>query len=466
MPRKKAFSIKASLISKLSESTGKTFSVVASLSNSDVDFKKFELASFGCKSCKSEFAAVKGSEPFCVVCSSDKVIPVKVSAKIENLAKIDKSELAAIECSHCHVNNILSITTASMLDTKMNCVQCGTELEYELPDEESSDDVDLPNPNIVTDNLSDEEDTIDFTESAEVYDEHLPPAEPSVSIDTAIETKQVKTPTVTEQKITTSDTQILEGEEFPLLEVTDGDLELSRFGDVIVASKNNVPVATLSKDNCSAEHANYFHSKSFTNGINHVVKTQGASKALASFNFELTKVKLPVPQIIESRVSKQVTASTQELSTKLKELSEDFQQCLSLAAVGLNKNYFKGKQNVLKASLIDNLKAAGLRNPEKLVASCFAQHSNSAHKTLLEIANSLMSKTVEARNELAEAFGEINEIDEDDSDTDYNSDTDSSSLESRLETASISVQRKPQQIAVASVQEIVSSARANHIKLF
>ncbi len=509
MPQKKSYLVKASLIGKLTKTTGRTFSVVASLSNSDVNLKKSELASFGCKICKSEFAALKGTEPFCVICSSDKVTEIESSTKIENLAKTDESELAAIECSHCHTHNVLSMETAKLLDTKLHCVQCGTEVEYSLDDDtdEIQDDTedtlvntdddqvddledgtaeenDLPNADIVTDDLSEDEDNVDFTEAAEVYDEKLPPAEPEVKIDTAIETKPVSTETITEQdvKLATGDNSIekvlvngdigsdkieITEEEFPLLQVTSGELEISRIADKIIAFQGGVPVAVLTKANITnVEHASSFHSESFTRAIKHVIKKNGVIAGLATFNFDVTKVKLPVSQVIETRVQEQVTASTESLTAKIKDVAEDFQQCLQLAAVGLNKNYWKGKQNVLKASLIDNLKALNVRNAEKLIASCFAQHSNESTKTLLEVANSLMAKTVEARNELAEAFGEINDID-DEEDFDSENDSETDELESRLETASYSVnKRKPQELVAASVTELASSTRRTHGKLF
>lgn len=488
MSRKNPYVVKASLVSKTTASKGKLFSVVATLSNKDFDQKKYELAKYGCKSCKTEFAAIKGKEPFCVVCSSTQVNEIKSSTKIENLKKIPESSLASVHCGNCQTHNVITLETAHMLDTKMHCVECGTEMEYKLDDDE-----DLENTDIVTDDdsLVDTDEVIQDedvevseeetdTEEAELNDNDetgTDEPETNTNIDTALETEKVKLPSIEKQepvKTETSDTSITDDgagagkidlsdtDEFDLIDVVEGQLEIYRSANTIVASKAGVPVAILEEANCTADHAGMFNANSFIKAIKYTASQQG-DKALASFNFTNTKVKLPIPKIIESKVNEKVTASTLEAETKLQSLNEDFQHCLQLASAGLNKGFWKGKENVLKASFIENLETVGVRNAESLVSKVFAQHAQTYHIQLLETANTLMSKSLELRNELAETLGEVNYTDDEDYDG-------NEELEARLESASLSIvpiqKAKPVKLVTSSVSDIVSTLKNSTGRVF
>lgn len=513
MSRKKAHLIKAGLITKVAKSTGKLFSVVAAVSTDKLNLKKIEMASFGCTTCKSEFAGIKTTKPFCVVCGSDEVNEIK-SKPIENLAKVEEKDLAGIHCASCGTHNIVSMETAHLLDTKMSCVQCGTDIEYQLDDEDDEalsddlevddvEDTELENVDIpeVSEDEDEEDDTLDldsdetdFTETSELNEnDHTGTDAPEkdTKVNTAIDAPKTKTPDVTEQDKDTapikpatasekpvtltdngtgSDKLEVKTEELCLVNVVEGKLELERYGEKIVASISNVPVAVLHKDN-SKENAGIFHSKSMLDAIRFESKRNSPEKALASFNFEFTKVNVPLPEIVDKKVEASLKGKNEEVATKLKDLSEDFQQCISLASVGLSKGAFKGKVNVLKASLTENLTAMGVRNAKQVVAKIFNQHSTEYHKTLIETANLLMAKSIEARNELAETLGEINPLEELDEDYDEEMEDDESDiLESRLEKASVSVRSNVTRLPIAetsSVQKLTSIIKqSNNGKLF
>jgi len=511
MSRKKAHLIKAGLITKVAKTTGKLFSVVAAVSTDKLNLKKIEMASFGCKTCKSEFAGIKSTMPFCVVCGSDEVNEIK-NKPIENLAKVAEKDLAGIHCASCGTHNIVSMETAHLLDTKMSCVQCGTDIEYQLDEDEdaisedleieetdSPEDDELENVDIPEVDEEEEEDTLDldsdetdFTETSELNEnDHTGSDAPAkdTKVNTAIESPKVKTPEVTEQDKdaavirpavenskpatltdtgTGDDKLVVKTEELCLVNVVEGKLELERYGEKIVATIKGVPVAVLHKDSAK-ENAGIFHSKSMLDAIKFETKRSTPEKALAAFNFEFAKVSVPLPEIVDKKVEASLKGKNEEVAAKLKDLAEDFQQCISMASVGLSKGAFKGKFNILKASLTENLEALNVRNAKQVVAKIFSQHSNEYHKTLIETANMLMAKSIEARNELAETLGELNPLDDLDEEME---DDESDVLESRLEQASSkkvtasNVTRLPF-AETSSVKQLTSIVKqANNGKLF
>lgn len=501
MSQKKPYLVKASLVNKVAKTKGKIFSVIAAVSTDNLNLKKIETATFGCKQCKTQFAAIAGTEPFCVTCSSSEVDEIK-KVPFENLAKIKESELAGVECKNCHTHNVISMETAHLLDTKMHCVQCGTEIEYSLDDDDEAledDDVVVDDTTFDPEEMESEEeiedDETDFTETSELNEnDHIGTDAPEnkTNVDTALDGEKVKLPGVTEQEENkqpvesntfeneddVENTELtdqgvggegldIDSEEVDLIDVVEGSLSFERVGQKIVATINNVPVAVLHKEK-AVENAGVFNSNSFINAINFEATRNGSSaqKALASFNFDFTKVKIPLPNILNTRVEAKVKECASTYETKAKTLSEDFQQCIALAAVALNKGSLKGKVNTLKASFVENLRSCGVRNPEKLVSSIFKQHSEDYHKLLIETANNFMAKSLDARNELAEMLGEVNPVDDLDEEMMDDEYEDDNILESRLERASVTAKTKPVQkvksipetssvsIAVSSIKEM------------
>lgn len=510
---RKAHLVKAGLLTKVAKSTGKNFTILSSATNKGLNFKKIETATFGCADCKTEFASIKGHEPFCVTCSSANVKEISSATNKEDLASYKSDEVASVQCNNCQSFNILSMQTATMLDSKLNCVQCGTEISYELPE----DDDELENPDIATDELEIEDTELDTNdgsvedlditntddadmgddveddieseedENAEVSDVNDNPAigtdapEKNTNLDSALDAPKEKLPEVTEQEKpegSTTETKVgdegisneplkapAESEEIALLDLVEGSLVFERYGEKIVASVKNTPVAILAKVNALPQHAAYFNSKTLIPAIEQTAKISNIKDALASFNFELTKVKIPVPAIVQSRVKAEVAKVESEVTSKLKELKDDYKQCLSLASVGLSKKFWKGKTNIIKTSLIENMEACGVRNAEKIVSKVFIQHSNEYHRTLLETAEMLMSNSIEHRNEIAETLNVSNfiEDDEDLDDNDSENNYDGEDIEARLEKASISApttkQVQVKTLAVANVTSIVKDLR-------
>jgi hypothetical protein len=140
-------------------------------------------------------------------------------------------------------------------------------------------------------------------------------------------------------------------------------------------------------------------------------------------------------------------------------LGSDFEQCLGIASVGLNKDFFKGKSNALKVGLYNELSNAGVHKPAALVQRVFAQYSQAFVATLVETAQELMGKSVEVRNQLAETLGSINTLAMNDEDDEENLDDDGIEVTARLNGAALRPERKPvasrgnQMVSIAALRK-------------
>jgi hypothetical protein len=230
---------------------------------------------------------------------------------------------------------------------------------------------------------------------------------------------------------------------------------------VLVASINNLPVATLEKAN-AGENQNVFFSRQLISAIKHSAKKVGAEKALSSFGFELAKVNIPVGNIVAKRVDAKLAEHKDKLQASVQTLSDDYEQALSLAMAALTKGFYRNRGNAVRDSLVQELSAANVRNPGKLVYRVFASAGMQFNKDVLELAKELLSKSVDHRNELAGSLGEMapKEAEEEEDSIDEGDD-----FEDKLEGASIRPSLKTQEAASASKGSSVADLTSHIRKL-
>ena len=228
-----------------------------------------------------------------------------------------------------------------------------------------------------------------------------------------------------------------------------GDFALERVSNILVASINSIPVATLAKEDAGTNEK-FFYATEFASAIKHNVKQVGVEKALGEFGFSFAKVKIPVAEIIAKRVTAGVQKETAKVNTQLETMTADFEQCFGIALSALNKGFFKGKSNPLRDGFVSHLTTANMQNPKKVVDNVFKTYGQEMNRAAFELAKELMSKSLEFRNEIAEAVGETNYQDaEADGDE---SDSDEGDLESRLEGAGVRPTRKVETSATKEVK--------------
>lgn len=497
---KKAHLIKASVLNEHSAETNEALIFVYAGLTREVD-NNMEMAAFHCVKCATEFAAIKGTSPYCVTCGSESVEEDDAqNLDVETYEDADE-ELASITCHSCNTHNIVKLETASVLGSSMHCVTCGENIDFQSPDELEDEDLEIDEleeaaadsdaDDLDADEIESDEDEMEeaaaesdeeeleeddydaamekleketarLKRKAEILaadeeesdDENLKDdfadAEESDDVEEAAtdsdeEEKEYESDLdaeeLEEDAAADSDEEELEEEEVEDVEeealaslVGDGEFSLDRVNDVIVASINSLPVATLSKEN-AGENKAIFHSAEFSSAIKHTVKKYGVQKGLENFNFALAKVKIPVSNIVKNRVTASVEKETARVEKQLAAMTQDFEQCFGIAMAALNKGFFKNKTNPLKQGFVAQLTTAGLRNPAKLVDGVFKTSANDMTIAAFELAKELMTKSLQYRNEIAEAVGEAN-YQENESDTDENN-VDDENLENRLEGAGL-----------------------------
>lgn len=437
---KKAHLVKAGVLNGHSaESSGALLFVYASPTPS-VD-KKAELCAYKCGKCNTEFAALAKTEPFCITCGAEDVYEDNEQVlDVEDYENPDE-ELASIPCGDCNTKNIVKLTTAGVLGAQVHCVTCGSAINFQAPVVADLDGDDSGMDDETNDALHDSfEDTLDETddltgtediegndseESEGSEDESAEGGEGEEGKEEAGEDEGAEGgDDAGEEKPEGSEgddegvegddaepSDELEGDDADLEDtdfeeetlaklVGEGKLSIDRVGDVLVASVNNLPVATLARED-AADYANVFHGAEFATAIRHTVKQVGVEKGLSQYGFAFASVKVPVKDIVTKRVTAKVQAELAALNARADALSEDFEQSFGIALAALNKNFFKGRTNPLKAAFVDMLTTANVRNPAKQVDSVFRAHGDDMNRAAFELAKELRGKSVEHRNEIA-----------------------------------------------------------------
>jgi len=486
---KKAHLVKASVINQHSaENKGALIFVYAS-ADRKIN-KEEELSAYHCKKCSTEFAALRKLNPICITCGTDDVEEDDTQGlDVESFDSDD--ELASITCASCGTHNIVTLETASVLGSKIHCSACGEGIEFRAPElsecenEESDeqDDVEFSEANSDLDLSETESDNEDLDEDAleedadansdldlsetESDNEDLDEddleddLEDDADVDSDLDDDEVIG--------NSDDDEIADEENYSEQELSSmvkGELTLSRINDVIVASVNNLPVATLAKKD-SGSNENLFHAASFTTAIQETVKRVGLKNGLSHYGFSLAKVKVPVTKIMKKKVAKKVEKEVAALNTKVDDVIENFDQCFGIALAALNKGFFKGKTNPLKDGFVAQLSTAGIKSAGTVVDKVFKTYGNEMNLAAFELAKDLMGKSQEFRNEIAEAVGESNYQDSADIENDSESDDlDNQPLEARLEGSGLLPRRQTELSKLHSVKNVeVSNIIENVRKL-
>jgi len=461
---KKAHLVKASVINQHSaENKGALIFVYAS-ADRKIN-KEEELSAYHCKKCSTEFAALRKLNPICITCGTDDVEEDDTQGlDVESFDSDD--ELASITCASCGTHNIVTLETASVLGSKIHCSACGEGIEFRAPElsecenEESDEQDDVEFSEATSDlDLSETESDNEDLDEDDLEDDLEDDA--NADVDSDLDDDEVIG--------NSDDDEIADEENYSEQELSSmvkGELTLSRINDVIVASVNNLPVATLAKKD-SGSNENLFHAASFTTAIQETVKRVGLKNGLSHYGFSLAKVKVPVTKIMKKKVAKKVEKEVAALNTKVDDVIENFDQCFGIALAALNKGFFKGKTNPLKDGFVAQLSTAGIKSAGTVVDKVFKTYGNEMNLAAFELAKDLMGKSQEFRNEIAEAVGESNYQDSADIENDSESDDlDNQPLEARLEGSGLLPRRQTELSKLHSVKNVeVSNIIENVRKL-
>jgi hypothetical protein len=197
------------------------------------------------------------------------------------------------------------------------------------------------------------------------------------------------------------------------------DVAFAALGNSLKVIKANRIVASMGKKLAvKAGHSDVYLGDEFQDACYAEFTKFGLRAGLKKMGFAFAKINVARSDVVNKRVearTKQVTAALRR--TRSSE-NESLGQCLAIAAVGINRQYFKDTRNELRAALEVELESAGVRQAPRLVRRVFASHGVDYAKAILTLANKLVSMPEETRNAFASALdmtseGEIDDAQED-----------------------------------------------------
>ena len=455
----KTLSKKAAQIAETAKKAGGMF-VFATRDPSLIDapdtsavLAKFKYTEHSCEDCSHSFMAVaaKGLQYHCTSCGSGKIVAkTKTTAKL-NIPADDK--LTLVTCGSCNTHNILPGAVVASV-SQLSCTACGHEMNYrseatnsgkkakaekadadEMPMNHfdgisDTDDLDIEDMDSIDIDLDDDDEIEDVPEDDsgdELFDEEdtLNVADAGVPpvADTGVKGDNDPAPDASEEKrlngvenltqdggvdieVDLSDvvTERTGPDVQPVGEEVAPAIAFVYLGETMNVAVGNTIIASLTPET-AGDNAELMFQRSFQVAVKNSIETLGLKAALKNYNFTTAKLKIKAGPQIAKLVKDAIAAEAKKVTASLDTVSEDFQQAMDIAVAGHAQNYWRNHTSPVKAALVNELTAAGLKSgsAERLVDRVFATHGVADLRTVLEIARDLASKPVEVRNGLAEA---------------------------------------------------------------
>lgn len=178
-------------------------------------------------------------------------------------------------------------------------------------------------------------------------------------------------------------------------------------------SVNNVPVATLAYNNLKGElktiAGDNFARRPFYDTLTAALFADRSKVMTVARDVGFVGIK--VPAVVDRVVASQVARKKEEVATasqrETRRFVDSFRQNAVIAGVGLNKGFWRGVNNPVRAALATAVERAGLRGGTKLVAEAFDKHGAEMVETLIARTLDLMAKSDEARKEIASAIKQM-----------------------------------------------------------
>lgn len=471
--------IKASQVSAAAKKVGGVY-VVATRNqqlpqeeNASAQIAEYPLAEYSCKECATVFSANANMAPHCLTCGSDHT--EVCSPKGETAGKAGRptkvhadADLAHYACAGCGTLNVMHSEVAAACGDGAHCIGCGhknvfataADLDAPMGDDmggDSMDDLDLVDTS--EDSLAAEgdddgeeldldgaDDGVDEVVDEADADEMMPPVVTPVA--DLVPAPGDTNPVVDVAPGTPPNVEYSEGEDDMEVDMLDlnqdapmEELSLVWLKDAMaIATAKNQIVATLVSADAGA-NADIMETTEFAKAVAHAIGQSGLKAACKAYGFKAVKASVPIKKVVEAHVKKALVAKASELNSKIESVHTDFAQATEIAAAGLAKNFWKNVQDPLKAAMLVELSAAGVKNPQKLVDRVWAIHAAKTMAAILDKAAELSKTSVTARNELAGALDMANyvptkkvlaEAEDDEAEEDDEGDDEDETVESRL----------------------------------
>lgn len=187
------------------------------------------------------------------------------------------------------------------------------------------------------------------------------------------------------------------------LDDTDTGLSFQATAGRLVAMKGHVAIASLKRED-AGPNADIMMTSSFAAAVKHAARS-GMRKALVSAGFTPIRIQSLSKASVARKVQEVQQASANSVAKKLATFSDS----LALAAAGLARGSWKGKQNPLKAAFVAAFAQFGVKNPERVVAKILADNSVNYARSMVELATELNSMSPATRKETARIL-ELTEV--------------------------------------------------------
>lgn len=349
-----------------------------------------------CTACSTQvaFAEVPGVDPYCPSCGGTTTpvlgdpIPMTVP----------EEQLTAVNCPHCQSQNVLEDRTMDVLAGVLHCAACGNGVNFKA----TAADEDLESVGLTPGNDGEEGD-----EATRVADE----PKDVQGVHQAAAKQPVK---AAEDDSTPKDDMVDDGAEFVDIDVPDSleddddvDVQLDDDGEEarVLAFVGGVHAYTLVKAN-AGENADLLTHRTFHQALERETLKSG-HKALASFGFTPVTLKVNLGRIVDKRVQATLAGEKQAVQASLTDVRDNFEQCAKISAVALTQNFYRGRSNPLQDVLIAALAGAGVKQAKTFVKRAMVQAGPQFVEALLELADELMDKSVEHRNEISDSLTQM-----------------------------------------------------------
>lgn len=194
-------------------------------------------------------------------------------------------------------------------------------------------------------------------------------------------------------------------------EVADGaeaseDLQFATVANLVHVIRSNRIIASMGLAAAKrAEAADVYLTPQFQDVVTANIESKGLRKGLVQSGFVLARVKLAAASKATTRaVTAKVEAGVAKRIALLAAREKAMEQSLAIAAVGINRRFFKDTTNELKANLEAELTQLGVRGGQNLVRAMFAKYGVSYAKSILTLANKISAMPEEMRDSYAEAL--------------------------------------------------------------
>lgn len=173
------------------------------------------------------------------------------------------------------------------------------------------------------------------------------------------------------------------------------------------------PVATikLSDQPRAQEIAEIFTKDEYAQNVAQAIVQCGPKEVLDQVKARYFASKIEQSTLATQMYAKAKAELAEAQKSALATMKEEFKTCIATVLAGMNKNFWKDTENPLKgalfAALHDNL---GISDPTSIIESAFEVSANTYFDIVLSKAIEFMSKTPEAREEIAQAISGVNTV--------------------------------------------------------